>query len=117
MTKLIECFLICFLIFVLSGCSENKKLDDTVDQMGGISMSSLLYYGHNNCWPNSVDELKSFCSENQSDCFPLDWDKYNDTEFEILSDESLRIKMSATEDANKSTEIVTTLSKPKFQKD
>ena len=112
-------FVFCFFLFGLSGCF-NLKLDEAAKQTGELSTAFLIYYGHNNSWPSSIDELKSFCSQNQEECFPLDWNKYTNAKFEILPDDSLRLEFYISEEPNESPNsqkpnIVVTLSKPDIQ--
>ena len=109
----------CLLVFSLSGCGCQEP-DNTAKQIGEISLVSLLYYNHNNKWPNSIEELESFCLQNKEECLPLDWNKHVDTHFETLPDESLKIEFYAVEEPNKyisgqKPNIVLTIGKPTIQ--
>jgi hypothetical protein len=118
--KLKNYFVLCLLLLGLTGCIS-LKLDEAAKQIGELSWASLIYQGHNDSWPNSIDELKSFCSQNQEECPSLDWNKYTNAKFETLPDESLRLEFYISEEQNESLNsqkpnVVVTLSKPEIQK-
>ena len=115
-------FMFCFLVLVLSGCVKlEPELGEAFEQTAELSTTSFIYYIHNSSWPGSIEELKFFCSQNQEKCLPLDWNKYTNVIFEILPDESLRLKLYISGGPNESansqeTKAFVTLPKPDIQK-
>jgi hypothetical protein len=131
--KFKDYFVFCLLVLGLSGCICLKS-DDVVKQTDsispdmdkaanaiGLSITSLVYYGHKNRWPCSIDDLKLFCLENHEECLLFGWNKIANIKFETLPDESLRLEFYILEDPNESLDnqknnIVLTLQKPDIQK-
>ena len=93
-------FLYC-LVLGLSGCMPQKQLDETCKLTSDLfAASSIYYHSHNNHWPASIDELKSFCSQTPENCPSLDWNKYSHTQLTALTDGSLKIESYVPDDAN-----------------
>jgi hypothetical protein len=94
-------FLYCLFLIGLSGCMSQKQLEEaskpTFDIFG---VSSNYYYSHNNHWPTSIDELKSFCSKTPENCPLLDWNKYSHAHLETLSNNSLKVELYIPDDPN-----------------
>ena len=115
--------LYCLFLIGLSGCMSQKELDEALNPMFDLCFASqIYYYNHNNQWPNSIDDLKSFCSENQENCFVLDWNKYGHANLETLPEGSLKIEMYIPDEPNKPLKskkpnFVMTIPKLTIQKD
>jgi len=91
---------VCFLLVLgLSGCVSDN-LDERFDRIVNVYCASMIYYTQNDRWPNSINELKLFCSENKELCPPLDWDKCATTSFKAEQDGSLKIEFYFFDDPN-----------------
>ncbi|MBN1787936.1 MAG: hypothetical protein JW806_06015 [Sedimentisphaerales bacterium] len=117
--KLKYCLLIYYLfLLTVSGCVSQKKFDKVCDPASGLLAASFsYYYDHNEHWPASLDELKSFCSEDVNRCPLFEWDRYSNTHLEILPDGSLKIESHISADPDKPSnsdklDFALTISKP-----
>lgn len=111
---------ICFLlVLALSSCVSDIQ-NNGVGQITDLSIASIVYYGQNNRWPSSIDELKLFCSGNEGLCRSLDWDKCASPNFKTEQDGSLKIEFYFSADPNEvrsgqKPNACVTLQKPNIQ--
>ena len=112
------------LLLIFSGCGFQKASDNLIIQIIDpcFVANQISYYGNNKKWPNSITDLKSFCSEKQDNCLPVDWNKYKNANFKTLPDGSLKVEVYIPEDnndlsKNKNPNLVMTIQKPKKQND
>lgn len=103
-------FLAYCVIIILSGCWANKAAEEAaegivneIQDFAKLSATVLIYEAKNNKWPDSMEDLKAFCSEAKKECFELDWNKYTDVSFEKLPDGRLKIESHRSQDQGKSS--------------
>lgn len=118
MKIIIEIFLLAVLIFYASGCASlisQSELESGIIAMGklmateicSVTIPCFAFYAKNNCWPNTIDELRSFLKANpegieelkkkegsfETEIFPLDYSRFDNAEFETLPNGDLKITL------------------------
>jgi len=99
-------FLAYCVILILSGCCANKAAEEAAEGFvkeihDGVILfiPVLIYYEEkNNQWPDSMEDLKAFCSEAKKECPELDWNKYTDVSFQKLPDGRLKIEFHRSQE-------------------
>jgi len=94
--KIAEMILTFCLLVCLVGCCTGEKVEEKINSdIQNILMllaDTNIYYIENSRWPQTLEELKDFCSENPEKCEPVDWDKFASTSFQTLPDGRLKIE-------------------------
>lgn len=99
------CFLLVgnFLLLMILGCSYSsmQSLGDDIEETLGhiitdtamLSLAASAYYIHRGQWPDSVEDLQSYCIRKRDELLwpELDWDAYSETELKETPDGELQI--------------------------
>ena len=103
-------FLVCCTVFLFSGCCANKVGEEVaeglVNELGGgaeLFVVVLIYENKNNRWPDSIEELETFCSEAKGNCLDLNWSEYKNANFQKLPKGKLEIKLNRTHEHGESS--------------
>ncbi len=77
--------------------SENAS--EVITDAAGVSMAAQLYYIVRGTWPQTLEDLKCFRSD---DWFPVGWAKYERASFSTKRDGTLQIELYFSEDYRES---------------
>ena len=83
------------LVLLMLSCNQNSiQIDDVLFDTIFISAAATTFYTEHSEWPDSVEDLKAFCSRKhlKTPCPELDWEIYSETEFKKLPDGNLEIR-------------------------
>ncbi len=97
------CLLFC-LLFCLSGCvgeRVSQVFKSAIQNDVMLLLNTYIYYAKNDKWPNSIEELKNFCSKNQEDCAQINWDKFTSVNFQTLPDGKLKLEATQSQEQGK----------------
>ncbi len=92
--RLISTYIFVVVVFIL-GCvsrptrevcnTDQEKLYDVIT----FSTALFSYIEAKNALPNSVEDIKNFCSEPSMPCYKLDWSKFT---LQKIDDKNIKIK-------------------------
>lgn len=95
----------CLLVCLTGGCVNVKAPHDLKNSIHNNSMiltNTYIFYAENGKWPNSIEELRGFCSKKQGECAPIDWNKFTCVSFRTLPDGRLKIEVTQSKEHIKS---------------